>query len=73
VPAVRIDGALGTACGVSGDAGWGMLLGYSLRDMWTEAMIRDLCAALTTYARGVANGYHEPPSRAAAAAMHIVA
>jgi len=34
-----------------------MLLGYSLRDMWTEAMIRDLGAAPMTYARGVVNGY----------------
>ena len=38
--------ALGTACGVSDDAGWGMLLGYSLRDICTEAIIRDLGAAL---------------------------
>ena len=49
--------ALGTACGVSDDAGWGMLLGYSLRDMWTEAMIRDLIAAVTPYVRGMVKGY----------------
>ena len=49
--------ALGTACGVSDDAGWGMLLGYSLRYMWTEAMIRDLGPAVTPSVRGMVKGY----------------
>jgi len=49
--------ALGTACGVSDDAEWGMLLGYSLWYVWTEAMIRDLGAAVTPYVRGMVKGY----------------
>jgi len=48
--------AFGAACGVTDDAGWGMLLGDSLFYVWTEAMVRDLGPDVGRYVRGVVDG-----------------
>ena len=49
--------ALSTACGITDDAGWRMLLGDSLRYVWGEVMVRSVDADAKVYVRGVVDRY----------------